>query len=325
MEISNSLRPSSFDEFVGQEQSLKNLKVFIKAAQRRKDGLDHVLLSGPPGLGKTTLARITAAEAGADLKITSGPAIKRGGELAAILTNLKQGDVLFIDEIHRLNPGVEEMLYPAMEDFRLDLIIGEGAAARSVTIPLKKFTLIGATTRSGLVTRPLRERFGIPLSFAFYEPSALAQIVKRVAVLLKISLDEKAARLVAERSRGTPRTAVRLLKRIFDFFTINGASVVDSSLVSSALNEMGIDELGLNETDRNYLKIIASNYNGGPVGADTLSIAIFEQRDVVEDVIEPFLIQSGLLGRTPRGRVLSEKGWRHLGLEPGGGQKDLHL
>ena len=325
MDINNRLRPQNFKDFLGQKRSLSNLKVFIDAAKERKEALDHILLSGPPGLGKTTLARITAREAGVALRVSSGPAIKRGGDLAAILTNLREDDVLFIDEIHRLNPAVEEVLYPAMEDFRLDLIVGEGAAARSISIPLKRFTLIGATTRSGLVTRPLRERFGIPLSFGFYEAEPLMKIVERAAIILRVSLDAAAAHLIAERSRGTPRTAVRLLKRIVDFLTVKRADKITVELASSSLEEMGIDQLGLNETDRNYLRIIAESYGGGPVGADTLSVAIFEQRDVVEDVIEPFLIQSGLIGRTPRGRVLSEKGWRHLGGSPAVGHRDLGM
>ena len=305
----NLHRPQSFAEFIGQDQVVKNLKVFLEAAAKRKAPLDHVLLAGPPGLGKTTLAHLIAKEAGKNLRVTSGPALKRGGDLAGILSNLEEGDVLFMDEIHRLNPAVEELLYPSIEDSRLDIILGEGSGARSVSLPLKKFTLIGATTRSGLVTRPLRERFGIPLQLDFYNPTSLGLLVSRVAKRLGLKLaDEAASKVIATSARGTPRTAIRLLRRIADFQILRQQPAITAQLATEALSQMGVDKLGLNPADRRYLELIASHYNGGPVGLDTLAIAMFEQKDVVEDVIEPFLLRIGLIDRTARGRVLTAQG-----------------
>lgn len=316
-----ALRPQTLDDFIGQKQVRENLKIFIAAAKGRGEALDHVLLHGPPGLGKTTMAQIVAREMGVGFRATSGPVIQKAGDLAAQLTNLQAHDVLFIDEIHRLNPAIEEVLYPAMEDFQLDLMIGEGPAARSVRIELPPFTLVGATTRSGLMTRPLRERFGIPLRMVFYEPAELETIVQRAARVLKMSLAADGSAEIAKRSRGTPRVANRLLRRVRDFAAVAGNAGVDAKVADAALTRLEVDGRGLDAMDRRYLACIAEHYGGGPVGAETLAAALSEQRDVIEDVIEPYLMQLGLLMRTPRGRLLSEGGYRHLGLSIPKGQK----
>ncbi len=308
------IRPSTLAEFVGQEQLRRNLAVFIEAARERGEPLDHVLFYGPPGLGKTTLAQIVARELGVGFRATSGPVIARAGDLAAILTNLQARDVLFIDEIHRLNPAVEEILYPAMEDHQLDLVIGEGPAARSVRIDLQPFTLVGATTRSGLITTPLRERFGIPLRLDFYTVEELERIVRRAAGLLSLALSDDGAREIATRARGTPRVAGRLLRRVRDFASVDGAGKVDARIADRALTELDVDKSGLDMMDRRYLTCIAENYGGGPVGVETLAAALSEERDAIEEVIEPFLLQRGLIQRTPRGRMLTALGFRHLGL-----------
>jgi Holliday junction DNA helicase RuvB len=314
-----SLRPLALDDFIGQRQARENLRVFVQAARGRGEALDHVLLHGPPGLGKTTLAQIVARELGVGFRATSGPVIARAGDLAAILTNLQPRDVLFIDEIHRLAPAVEEILYPAMEDFQLDLIIGEGPAARSVRIDLPPFTLVGATTRSGLVTTPLRDRFGIPLRLVFYAPDELEAIVRRGARVLGIDLADDGAAEIARRARGTPRIAGRLLRRVRDFAAVAGAARINRAAADAALLRLEVDALGLDAMDRRFLRCMAENYGGGPVGVETLSAALSEQRDTIEEVIEPFLIQAGLVLRTPRGRVLGERGWRHIGLAPPAG------
>jgi len=316
-----ALRPQTLDDFIGQKQVRENLKIFIAAAKGRGEALDHVLLHGPPGLGKTTMAQIVAREMGVGFRATSGPVIQKAGDLAAQLTNLQPHDVLFIDEIHRLNPAIEEVLYPAMEDFQLDLMIGEGPAARSVRIELPPFTLVGATTRSGLMTRPLRERFGIPLRMVFYTPAELETIVQRAARVLKMTLAPDGSAEIAKRSRGTPRVANRLLRRVRDFAAVAGDTSVDARVADAALTRLEVDGRGLDAMDRRYLACIAENYGGGPVGAETLAAALAEQRDVIEDVIEPYLMQLGLLMRTPRGRLLSEGGYRHLGLAMPKGQK----
>ena len=316
-----ALRPQTLDDFIGQKQVRENLKIFIAAAKGRGEALDHVLLHGPPGLGKTTMAQIVAREMGVGFRATSGPVIQKAGDLAAQLTNLQPHDVLFIDEIHRLNPAIEEVLYPAMEDFQLDLMIGEGPAARSVRIELPPFTLVGATTRSGLMTRPLRERFGIPLRMIFYTPAELETIVQRAARVLKMPLAPDGSAEIAKRSRGTPRVANRLLRRVRDFAAVAGDAGVDARVADAALTRLEVDGRGLDAMDRRYLACIAENYGGGPVGAETLAAALAEQRDVIEDVIEPYLMQLGLLMRTPRGRLLSEGGYRHLGLSMPKGQK----
>lgn len=309
-----TLRPSRLADFVGQRALRENLSIFVAAARARGDALDHVLFYGPPGLGKTTLSQIVAREMGVGFRATSGPVIAKAGDLAAILTNLQPRDVLFIDEIHRLNPAVEEILYPAMEDFQLDLIIGEGPAARSVRIDLPPFTLVGATTRSGLITTPLRERFGIPLRLRFYEEDELQAIVTRAGSLLKLSLTEEGAREIAKRSRGTPRVAGRLLRRVRDFANVMEVAVVDARAADMALTRLDVDKRGLDAMDRRYMRQIAEFYNGGPVGIDTLAAALSEQRDAIEEVIEPYLIQEGFLQRSPRGRLLTSAAYRHLGL-----------
>jgi len=317
-----SLRPQTLEEFVGQQASRENLAVFVAAARARGEALDHVLLHGPPGLGKTTLAQIVARELGVGFRATSGPVIQRAGDLAAILTNLQPRDVLFIDEIHRLQPAIEEVLYPAMEDFQLDLIIGEGPAARSVRIDLAPFTLVGATTRAGLLATPLRDRFGIPLRLVFYTPQELELIVRRGAAKLGVPLTQDGAAEIAQRSRGTPRIAGRLLRRVRDFAAVAGIGRIDRRMADDALNRLEVDALGLDAMDRRYLRRIAEHHAGGPVGVETLAAALAEARDTLEDVIEPFLIQEGLVLRTSRGRVLGQTGWRHLGLLPPARQPD---
>lgn len=309
-----SLRPQQLSEFIGQEKACANLKVFIEAARARKEALDHVLLVGPPGLGKTTLAQIVARELGVNFRATSGPVIAKAGDLAALLTNLEDRDVLFIDEIHRLNPAIEEILYPAMEDYQLDLIIGEGPAARSVKIDLSRFTLVGATTRSGLLTTPLRDRFGIPVRLGFYEVSELETIVKRGARLLNLSISADGAQEIARRARGTPRIAGRLLKRVRDFAMVAGEKSIERANADRALSHLEVDAAGLDAMDRRYLMLIAEHYGGGPVGVETISAALSEPRDAIEDIIEPYLIQKGFVQRTPRGRMLTSHAFKHLGL-----------
>lgn len=310
-----ALRPQSLDEFVGQQAARANLRIFIESARKRGQAMDHTLFHGPPGLGKTTLAQIIARELGVNFRMTSGPVLARAGDLAAILTNLDARDVLFIDEIHRLNPAVEEVLYPALEDFELDLVIGEGPAARTVRIDLQPFTLVGATTRLGLLTTPLRDRFGIPTRLEFYTEDELLQIVLRNGRLLGAEADEAGAREIARRSRGTPRVAGRLLRRVVDFAVVEGDGTVSLEVADRALTRLGVDHLGLDSADRRYLRLIAESYGGGPVGVETLSAALSEARDAVEEVIEPYLLQQGLIQRTPRGRMLAARAWRHLGLE----------
>ena len=321
-----SLRPKHLSEFVGQKQARENLTVFINAAKARNEPLDHVLFSGPPGLGKSTLAQIVARELGVGFRATSGPVLVRAGDLAALLTNLEPKDVLFIDEIHRLNPAVEEVLYPAMEDFELDIIIGEGPSARSVKIGLQPFTLIGATTRAGLLTTPLRDRFGIPLRLSFYETEELIQIVTRGARVLRLPLTADGAREIAKRSRGTPRIAGRLLKRVRDFAAVAGRVEVDQAEADAALARLEVDHMGLDAFDRRYLALIAEGFGGGPVGLDTLAAALGEPSDAIEEIIEPYLIQQGLVQRTPRGRMVTGKAFVHLGLpQAGSAPQQSHL
>jgi Holliday junction DNA helicase RuvB len=321
-----SLRPQVLADFIGQKQARENLDVFIRAARERGEALDHVLFSGPPGLGKTTLAQIIARELGVNFRSTSGPVLAKAGDLAAILTNLDERDVLFIDEIHRLNPVVEEILYPAMEDYELDLVIGEGPAARSVKIGLKPFTLVGATTRSGLITTPLRDRFGIPVRLNFYSAEELVAIVARGARLLGFDLSLDGAEEIASRARGTPRIAGRLLRRVRDFAAVAGQARIDAGIADAALTRLEVDGRGLDAFDRRYLALIASSFAGGPVGIETIAAALGEARDAIEEIVEPFLMQQGLVQRTPRGRVLTGAAWSHLGLAappPRGGDVGL--
>ncbi|MFM8746767.1 MAG: Holliday junction branch migration DNA helicase RuvB [Aestuariivirga sp.] len=312
--IDTHLRPQRLEEFIGQSKAKQNLRIFIEAARARGEALDHVLFAGPPGLGKTTLAQIMSRELGVNFKATSGPIIAKAGDLAALLTNLEERDVLFIDEIHRLNPAVEEVLYPAMEDFQLDLIIGEGPAARSVKIDLAKFTLVGATTRTGLLTTPLRDRFGIPVRLDFYNEEELLEIVKRGARVMQMGIAEEGAREIARRARGTPRIAGRLLRRVRDFAAVARAAVIDAALADRALSALDVDAKGLDALDHRYLSCIAVNFAGGPVGIDTIAASLSEARDALEDIVEPYLLQLGFLNRTPRGRLLTPHAFRHLGL-----------
>ena len=313
-DLDTTLRPQRLDDFVGQAAARANLKVFIEAAKGRGEALDHVLFVGPPGLGKTTLAQIMAKELGVNFRSTSGPVIAKAGDLAALLTNLEDRDVLFIDEIHRLNPAVEEILYPAMEDFQLDLIIGEGPAARSVKIDLAKFTLVAATTRVGLLTTPLRDRFGIPVRLNFYTVEELELIVRRGARIMGLPLSEDGGREIARRSRGTPRIAGRLLRRVRDFADVAAVTLVDRRIADEALTRLEVDSLGLDQLDRRYLDLISLNFGGGPVGIETIAAALSEPRDAIEDIVEPYLLQQGFLQRTPRGRVLTAHAFRHIGL-----------
>ena len=315
-ELDRALRPQSLDEFIGQAEACANLKVFIESARKRGQAMDHTLFYGPPGLDKTTLAQIISRELGVNFKMTSGPVLAKAGDLAAILTNLEERDVLFIDEIHRMNPVVEEVLYPALEDFELDLMIGEGPAARSVRIDLAPFTLVGATTRLGLLTTPLRDRFGIPTRLEFYKTEELVKIVARGAKLMGAQIDDKGALEIASRARGTPRIAGRLLRRVVDFAVVEGDGSITKEIADGALSRLGVDNLGLDGADRRYLSLMAENYGGGPVGVETIAAGLSEARDAIEEVVEPFLLQQGLIQRTPRGRLLGQKAWRHLGLSP---------
>ncbi len=323
----STLRPLKLDDFTGQKQACSNLRVFVEAAKKRKDVLDHVLFYGPPGLGKTTLAQIVAKEMGVNFRATSGPILTKAGDLAALLTNLQEGDVLFIDEIHRLNPAVEEVLYPGMEDFQLDLIIGEGPAARTIRIDLPKFTLVGATTRLGLISNPLRDRFGIPLRLNFYTVEELEKVITRAASLLDETITPDGAREIARRSRGTPRIAVRLLKRVRDFAHADNVSEIGATMADKALTQLEVDGLGLDASDRRYLRYIAEHYGGNPVGVETIAAGLSEQRDSIEETIEPYLLQIGMVQRTPRGRLLTKGAFEHLGLpipkQPADAQIDL--
>ncbi len=324
-DMDRALRPQSLDDFVGQADARANLRVFIQSAKQRGEAMDHTLFHGPPGLGKTTLAQIMARELGVGFRMTSGPVLAKPGDLAAILTNLEPKDVLFIDEIHRLSPVVEEVLYPALEDFALDLVIGEGPAARTVRIELQPFTLVGATTRLGLLTTPLRDRFGIPTRLEFYTEDELDLIVTRAARLLGVASDPAGTREIARRARGTPRIAGRLLRRVVDFVTVEGDGRLTQAIADHALTRLGVDHLGLDGNDRRYLTLLAEHYGGGPVGVETIAAALSEARDAIEEVIEPFLLQQGLILRTPRGRMLGQKAWRHMGLDAPRlpGQSDL--
>ena len=315
-EVDVSVRPSKIDDFVGQKKLKDNLKIFIEASKQRGDTLDHLLFYGPPGLGKTTLSQIIASEMEVGIKYISGPSISKQGDLAAIITNLEAGGILFIDEIHRLPISVEEILYSAMEDYKIDFIVGEGPTARSLRIDLPKFTLVGATTRYGLLSAPLRDRFGITLQLQFYEIDELKDIIKRAANILKLEIDDDGAIEIAQRSRGTPRIANRLLRRIRDFLTVSEKNVIDKELAHSALLKLGIDETGLDDLDRKYLKSIIDFYDGGPVGIDTISTVLGESRDTIEDTVEPFLIQNGYISRTTRGRVIAPRGWSYFNMKP---------
>ena len=312
----HSLRPNTLAEFTGQPEACENLRVFVKAAKGRGDALDHVILYGPPGLGKTTLAQIIAKEMGVGFRPTSGPILTKAGDLAAVLTNLQPHDVLFVDEIHRLNPAVEEILYPAMEDFKLDLMIGEGPAARTVRIDLPPFTLVGATTRMGLIAGPLRDRFGIPLRLRFYDVKDLQGVIERAASLLAIAINKEGSLEIARRSRGTPRIAIRLLRRVRDFAHADGATLIDKKMADHALKRLEVDALGLDSADHRYLRYIAEHYSGGPVGVETIAAGLSEQRDAIEETIEPYLLQVGFIQRTPRGRCLTAGCFKHLGLTP---------
>lgn len=311
--VENSLRPKNFDEYIGQENLKKNLKLAIKAAKKRNEPIDHVLLYGPPGLGKTTMASVIANEMSAQIRITSGPAIERAGDLASLLTNLEDGDILFIDEIHRLNRSVEEVLYGAMEDFKLDIMLGKGPSARSLRLDLPKFTIIGATTRTGSLAAPLRDRFGMVHRLEFYQPEEIAQIVHRSADILGTEIDTDSAELIAHRSRLTPRIANRLLKRVRDYADVNGDGIIDSSHTYKAMELLGVDGLGLDNADRLLLAAIIDNYGGGPVGVEALAALLSDERSTIEDFYEPYLLQVGLLERTPRGRKATSKAYRHLG------------
>ncbi|MCT4635137.1 MAG: Holliday junction branch migration DNA helicase RuvB [Rickettsiales bacterium] len=308
----NKLRPLSFNEFIGQNKLKENAQIYVKSAIKREDSLDHVLLYGPPGLGKTTLAQIIANEMGSSFKSTAGPILAKSGDLAAILTSLNENDVLFIDEIHRLNTSVEEILYSAMEDFNLDIVIGEGPSARSIKIDLPKFTLVGATTRIGLISNPLRDRFGIPFRLEFYEPEDLEKIIMRASSIIKVDINKEGAGVIARRCRGTPRIALRILKRVRDYALVYNYNVINDKITDIALNEMDVDHLGLDSGDRKYLSFIADNYAGGPVGIETISAGLAEQKDNIEETIEPFLIQLGLIQRTPRGRMLTAQAFEHI-------------
>ena len=318
-----TLRPQTLDEFVGQEQLKKQLRIFVEAARRRQEALDHVLLAGPPGLGKTSLCRILAGEMGVDIKITSGPTLERAGDMAAILTSLEEGDFLFIDEIHRLNRAIEEVLYPAMEDFAMDIVLGQGPSARTIRMDVPRFTLVGATTRTGLITSPLRDRFGFTSRLDYYAPEDLKTLIERNAKILGIQTDESGARQLAERSRGTPRIANRLLRRVRDYAEVVADGVIDEETANAALEMQGVDTLGLDRVDREYLVLVIDKFDGGPVGLGTISVALGEARDTVEDVYEPYLLQCGLIQRTSRGRIATRRAYTHLGLpEPGSDNGD---